>query len=154
MLYYLFSAMVHNSCVKIKRWCTKLVADYPLVEVHFIRTTENLSNFLTREGLPHGDLERFNVKDVQVSDFYDQLPKLTYTLAEWNAFVEQHPEYLTINRPDHLNIKAQVSAITYGLSNIEEMITPLKILQQRLTREEIIAGLDQCSPDFGKKILV
>jgi hypothetical protein len=53
--------------------------------------------------------------------------------------VENHPEYLTVNRPDHLNIRAQVSAITYGLSNIEEMITPLKILQQKLSREEIIS---------------
>jgi hypothetical protein len=53
--------------------------------------------------------------------------------------VENHPKYLTVNRPDHLNIRAQVSAITYGLSNIEEMITPLKILQQKLSREEIIS---------------
>ena len=139
VLFYLFTARVHNSCVKIKRWCVKLISDYPLVTLHFIRTTENLSDFLTREGLPAGDLERFNVKDAQICDFYDQLPKLTYTLEEWNAFVEQHPEYLTVNKPDHLNIKAQVSAIKFGLNNIEETITPLKILQQRLTREEIIA---------------
>jgi hypothetical protein len=39
-----------------------------------MRTAENLSDFLTREGLPHGDLERFNIKDTQLSDFYDQLP--------------------------------------------------------------------------------
>jgi hypothetical protein len=115
VLFYLFSARMHNSCVKIKRWCTKLIADYPLVDLHFMRTTENLS-----EGLPHEDFWRFKIKDAQVSDFYDQLNA--------HAFVENHSKYLTVNRPDHLNIRAQVSAITYGLSNIEEMITPLKIL--------------------------
>jgi hypothetical protein len=71
-------------------------------------------------------LERFNVKDAQVSNFYDQLPKLAYTLTEWNSFVENHPKYLTVNRPDHL--KVQGLASTYGLSNIEEIITPLKII--------------------------
>jgi hypothetical protein len=58
VLFYLFSARMHNSRVKIKRWCTKLIADYPLVDLHFMRITENLSDFLTREGLPHGDLEK------------------------------------------------------------------------------------------------
>jgi hypothetical protein len=53
--------------------------------------------------------------------------------------VVDHPEYLTVNRPDHLNMRAQVSVIMYGLSNIEEMIIPLKILRQKLSKEEIIS---------------
>ncbi len=61
VLYYLFSSKVHNSSVKIKRWCLKLLSDYPQVKLHFVRTSENLADFLTREGLPPGDLERFNL---------------------------------------------------------------------------------------------
>ena len=139
VLFYLFSARVHNSCVKIKRWCLKLLSDYPLVSLHFIRTTENLSDFLTREGLPAGDLERFNVKDARIEDFYDKLPKLSYTLAEWNNFVATHPEYLTVNKPDHLTIKATAAALSFGVSNLKEFIEPIDILRTKLSRSEIIA---------------
>jgi hypothetical protein len=64
-----------------------MISDYPLVTLHFVRTTENLADFLTREGLPPGDLGKFNIKDVHISDFYDQLPKNEFTLAEWITFV-------------------------------------------------------------------
>ncbi len=45
VLYYLFSSKVHNSSVKIKRWCLKLLSDYPQVKLHFVRTSENLADF-------------------------------------------------------------------------------------------------------------
>jgi hypothetical protein len=75
VLYYLFSAKVHNSSVKIKRWCLKLLSDYPQVTLHFVSTTNNLADFLTREGLPEGDLERFNLQDINIKDFYCDLPR-------------------------------------------------------------------------------
>ncbi len=82
VLYYLFSQSVHNSSVKIKRWCLKLASDYPLVSLQFVRTTANLADFLTREGLPPGDLEKFNIKNVHIRDFYEKLPKTNFTLPE------------------------------------------------------------------------
>ncbi len=138
VLYYLFSAKVGNSSVKIKRWCLKLLSDYPLVTLHFVRTTDNLADFLTREGLPSGDLEKFNLKDVQISDFYDELPKPEFTLAEWIEFVEKHPEYLTINRTDKPSEQSTIMAITSGLSNVKDVVTPLEILIERLQRSEIV----------------
>jgi len=75
VLYYLFSAKVHNSSVKIKRWCLKLLSDYPQVTLHFVSTTNNLADFLTREGLPEGDLERFNLQNINIKDFYCDLPR-------------------------------------------------------------------------------
>jgi hypothetical protein len=96
-LYYLFSPRIAQSSVKVKKWCYKLIGDYPDVTLHFVRTTENLADFLTREGLPPGDIEKFNIKDVQVADFHEKLPKHDFTLAEWAKFVEDNPQYLTIN---------------------------------------------------------
>jgi hypothetical protein len=42
-----------------------------------------LADFLTREGLLPGDFEKFNLKDLTIDDFYDQLPKTNFTLMEW-----------------------------------------------------------------------
>ncbi|MEY3826654.1 MAG: hypothetical protein RLZZ148_1471, partial [Cyanobacteriota bacterium] len=38
VLYYLFSSKVGDSSVKIRRWCLKLISDYPTVVLHFIKT--------------------------------------------------------------------------------------------------------------------
>ena len=96
VLFYLFSSKIHNSSVKIRRWCLKLVSDYPNVTLHFVKSGQNLADFLTRAGLPEGDLPKFNIKNVQVVDFFDELPKPNFTLAEWVNFVNTHPHYLTV----------------------------------------------------------
>lgn len=125
VLFYLFSAKINNSSVKIKRWVLKLISDYPLVTLHFVRTSENLADFLTREGMLPGDSEKFQLKDIVIKDFYHELPKYDFTLKEWSNFVEAHPEYLMIN-----NVKAVVLSLTRGISNLKESITPLQILQK------------------------
>jgi transposase InsO family protein len=140
VLFYLFSSRVHNSSVKIKRWCLKLISDYPLVNLHFVRTTSNLADFLTREGLPEGDLERFNLEAVQITDFHDKLPQQTFTLEEWINFVEYNPHYLTINNKEHLEGNPVVMAIQRGIENIKSVTTPLEILKERLSRESLIAA--------------
>jgi hypothetical protein len=66
VLFYLFSSTVHNSSVKIKRWCLKIIYDFPYVVLRFVRTTENLADFLTRQGMPAGDLGRVNIKEISV----------------------------------------------------------------------------------------
>ena len=153
VLYYLFSSKVGNSSVKIKRWCLKLLSDYPLVTLHFVRTTDNLADFLTREGLPAGDLEKFNLKDVSISDFYDDLPKCEFTLAEWITFVEEHPEYLTINRADTPSEQSAIMAITTGLNNIKDIVAPLDILKERLQRSEIVQGQKKEFPELYEQCL-
>ena len=73
VLYYLFSPRICNSVVKIKRWALKLISDYPNVNLCFIRTTENLADFLTREySMLPGDKERFVGANVKISDFSHQ----------------------------------------------------------------------------------
>ena len=75
VLFYLFSQRVGDSSTKIRQWVLKLLSDYPMVTLHFIRTTANLADYLTRQGLPTGDLEKFNIKQLDIVDFYDKLPK-------------------------------------------------------------------------------
>ncbi len=105
VLYYLFSSRVSDSSVKIRRWCLKLISDYPQVSLHFVKTTENLADFLTREGLPPGDLVKFSLKDIVIKDFFSKLPQLDFTLLEWSQFVDDNPQYLTVtNQPPAVKI--------------------------------------------------
>jgi hypothetical protein len=78
------------------------------------------------------------LKNVQIDDFYDKLPKHNFTLDEWIEFVDAHPEYLSVNQKDHLPIKAVVNAIERCIDNITGFTTPLMILQERLSRAEFV----------------
>ncbi|RPH76275.1 MAG: hypothetical protein EHM77_09395, partial [Planctomycetaceae bacterium] len=131
--YYLFSPAVQNSSVKTKRWCLKLISDYPNIRLRHVKTSENLADFLTREGLPPGDLEKFNIKNIQIADFHDKLPQETFTFTEWMNFVENNPQYLTVN-----DSKAVTLSIERGLSNVQDVLQPIDILRKRLERSEII----------------
>jgi hypothetical protein len=138
VLFYLLSSTVHNSSVKIKRWCLKIIYDFPYVVLRFVRTTENLADFLTRQGMPAGDLGRVNIKEITVRDLGMKLPKETFTLTEWVDFVDAHPEYLTINTPKHLTPKAVIMALERGIDNLTEFTTPLMILRDKLSRENFV----------------
>jgi hypothetical protein len=140
----------------------KLISDYPSVSLHFVRTTANLADYLTRQGLPEGDLEKLNLKSVNVLDFYDELPKKEFTLIEWVKFCADHPEYLTVNTHS-VNLITQsfekvVDYITEshkldfpdpdppevyysstGIKNISDLKEPVEILKERLSRPNIIA---------------
>jgi hypothetical protein len=148
VLFYLFNAKIGNSSVKIKRWCLKLISDYPLVTLHFVRTSENLADFLTREGMVPGDAEKFNLKDIEIKDFYSELPKSEFTLQEWSCFVNQHPEYLTIATP-----KAVTLALNRGIENLKAMVTPFQILQTKISREAIVTEQKRQYADIYGKCL-
>jgi len=47
VLYYLFNTKITDSSVKMKRWCLKLLSDYPNIELHFVNSKDNLADFLT-----------------------------------------------------------------------------------------------------------
>ena len=141
----------------------KLLSDYPMVTLHFIRTTANLADYLTRQGLPTGDLEKFNIKQLDIVDFYDKLPKHEFTLQEWVKYCADHPEYLTINNPtvNYTEISNTLdTAIDYisenfhpdevkdhtvmysnaGINNLLDLTEPLEILKEKLSRANIISG--------------
>jgi RNase H-like domain found in reverse transcriptase/Integrase zinc binding domain len=135
VLYYLFNQKVGDSSTKIRRWVLKLLSDYPLITLHFIRTTENLADYLTRQGLPKGDLEKLSLKNIEIQDFYDKLPQETFTLTEWVRFCADNPQYLTVNQP---NVNMITMTINQGIQNITDLTNPVNILKERLSRENII----------------
>jgi hypothetical protein len=112
-----------------------LISDYPLITLHFIRTNENLADYLTRQGLPKGDLEKLNLKNLKVKDFYDKLPKEEFTLTEWAQFCQENPHYLSINTH---TINLISSTLTKGINNLESYTIPIETLKERLSRENII----------------
>ena len=136
-LYHLFNGKVMNTCAKTKRWCVKLYTDHNNVKVKFVKTSDNLADFLTREGLPRGDLEKFALKTVEIIDFFDKLPKDEFTLSEWAQYCHDHPEFLTINRKEEKIskvdknkkeaklVKKLVMSIKQGIDNIKDIVTPL-----------------------------
>ncbi len=134
--FYLFCTKVHNTSAKIRRWCIKMNHDFSNVRLQFVRTTENLADFLTRQGMKSGDLAKLNLKNVVIDDFYDNLPKDNFSLAKWVEFVDAHPEYLTTNQPGQPPLKAIVNAI--GIDNLTAFTTPLMVLQERLSRAEFV----------------
>ena len=82
-----------------------------------------------------------------IEDFYEHLPKTNFTLIEWINFVENHPEYLTINsqlpidKPkEQEKINAITLAISRGLENVQDALSPLEILKEKLSRANIIAA--------------
>jgi hypothetical protein len=133
VLYYLFHQRVGDSSVKIRRWVLKLISDYPLVELHFVKTTANLADYLTRQGLPRGDMGRIGLKELSLPNIHDKLPKYTFTLAEWDKFVQENPQYITV-----AEINPVTLSLFHGLSNIEDLTNPIGILQNRLERSKII----------------
>jgi hypothetical protein len=161
VLYYLFNQRVGDSSTKIRRWVLKLLSDYPLVTLHFICTTANLADYLTRQGLQAGDLEKLNLKSIQIDDFYDQLPKKEFTLTEWVKFCADNPQYLTSNHNtvnlitqtldesiNQILVSQQIDykepALSFysdtGINNILDLKEPINILKNRLSRANKIAA--------------
>jgi hypothetical protein len=136
VLYYLFNQTIGDSSVKIKRWALKIISDYPNLKLEFIKTHNNLADYLTRQGLREGDKVRFNLKDVEISStLYDNLPKDNYTLAEWVDFCNKNPQYLQIEQ-SHCNLITCV--LNRGLENLKEAFSPLEILKEKLTPDQFL----------------
>jgi hypothetical protein len=85
--------------------------------------SNNLADFLIREGLLPGDCEKFNLKDITIANFHHDLPKLEFTLSECLYYVDSHPEYLLVNAPNPQAVKTLALQITAGLDNVKAVVT-------------------------------
>jgi hypothetical protein len=112
-----------------------------------------LADYLTRQGLPKGDLEKLDLKNVQISDFYHMLPKEEFTLAEWAQFCADNPQYLTINSVETPSIHAVSFSLDQGIKNLNDQIDPLIILKERLSRDNLIENQQKEFPEIIKQCL-
>ncbi len=97
VLYYLFHQRIGDSSIKIRRWVLKIICDFPFLMLHFISTHNNLADYLSRQGMLKGDLQKLCLKDVKIEEFVDKLPKLDFSLQEWTEYCTANPQYLTIS---------------------------------------------------------
>jgi hypothetical protein len=75
------------------------------------------------------------LKNIEIVDFYDKLPKEEFTLAEWAQFCIENPQYLTINS---FQVNMLTSTLTKGINNIQNYTVPIETLKSRLDRINII----------------
>ena len=113
----------------------KLLSEYPLISLHFYSRNKKLADYLTRQVLPKGDLEKLSLKNVSVQDFYEKLPKQEFTLTEWAQFCADNPQYLTVNNP---SVNYITMSLTKGIDNIKRLSDPIDVLKDRLSRANII----------------
>ena len=137
VLYYMFNKRIGDSSVKIRRWVLKLIGDYPLLTLHFVRTGHNLADYLSRQGMPKGDLEKLNLKNIKIEDFFDKLPDKDFTLKEWENFCTANPQYLTVNNSP--TIYQITKSINKGIDNLKEVSSPIEILKEKFSRAKLIS---------------
>ena len=138
VLYYIFNPKVSNSSLKIKRWSLKLVSDYPQVSLYFVKGTENLADFLTREySVLEGDTEKICRKVKTVHDVYEYLPEKEMNFAEFKQWTEENPEFIEFEQ-NKKEVKGTVLAISKGLENIKSLTDPLIVLRELLSRENFV----------------
>ena len=135
-LYFMFNKRVHDANVKINRWCLQIRNNFPTLRIQFIRTKENLADFLTRAGkIPIAEIKKLNLSKVDVEDFEYKLPKNNFTLQEWIQWVNDNPQYLKTT-PKEINNTAEV--LSASIKNLNDFFHPLIYIKEKLSRENIM----------------
>jgi len=133
VLYYLFHSRINESSLKIKRWGLKLLSDHSNVKLHFVKSSDNLADYLTRQGMRLGDKDRFIMTNSKISDFYDHMGQCDFTLDQWAKYVEKNPHFLKEE-----STRVVCASLRTGLENVEHFISPLEILQEKISRLRIL----------------
>ena len=97
-LFYLFNHEVQLSSEKVTRWGNKIFSQFPQLKVTFCKSAENLADIFTRV---------FNAKPPQMKmtsverlatciddKLMEDVNLKTFTLSEWQKFVDENPGYL------------------------------------------------------------
>ena len=94
-LFYLFSESMLESSVKLSRWKKKLILDYRNLEFGFVKSEDNLADFLSRRY----EIERPILRRLQLPRFVKPglehiMDKEVYTVDEWSTFVNNNQDFL------------------------------------------------------------
>ena len=135
-LFLLFSNPVSKSISKLSRWGLKLHLTYPQLRFRFIRSRDNLSDFLTRNyNAKKLDLKRLQIKNFEVSNLDNYIdPQKEFSLNEWKDFVDQHQHLLTYQEP----VQAMtVQSISKAVKNIHKLLEPTDALKDKMSHQSI-----------------
>ena len=110
-LFLLYSNPVTKSSSKLCRWGAKLATDWSNLSLRFIKTGQNLADFLTRDlNIQHTDFQRLPLDGYRVPDLLKHIDEnKEYTIAEWKCFVEQNQHLLEYDQTDKKNSFSKVS---------------------------------------------
>ena len=139
-LYFLFSKPIAESSVKLIRWQWKLKDEYPHIKFIFVETKNQIADFLSRFGyVEEKDKKHLKIKpeDFSILDFSTNLPKSDFTITEWIEWVASNPQYASLQPEETVKFEESVVNEIYS-DQIENYLTPFKILQERLSRQNFI----------------
>ena len=140
-LYMLFNKHVHASSVKLYRWSMKLSVDYPNLKLQYIRSDQNLADFLSKKfhALP-GDLPRLALTKITVDDIDKYLPQdKVFSISEWQEWCRENPDYIKELTDNNSHAKTLLTASLQTVTrNLEKHIKPLAVLEERLSHENIL----------------
>ena len=159
-LYYLFHPTMVETSAKIYRWHKKVIDDYPQLVFGFVRSKDNISDFLTR----NFEIEKPCVRRLGLPRFINgedldlAIPKDKFEPLEWERFVRANPQFLDeITTPDeridnnfkvnvipsqrliNRKVVSSIVKVERNLRNVEtKLLTPLEILRDNLSYENMV----------------
>lgn len=125
------------------RWSLKIKTDYPLIRFHLVKSADNLADFLTRNNyFDNKGVQRLNLKNVNILPLDPVLDKSTFSVDEWQDFVNSHPEFLLDCTHENIPLlkenQVHVHAITDSTQLILKILNPLEILKDKFSLANII----------------
>ena len=159
-LYYLFHESMLESSVKIHRWHRKVIDDYPQLVFGFVKSGDNIADFLTR----NYHIEKPVMRRLQLPRFVNAeklergISQDKYSIQEWREFVAKNPDILETIQPLEERIEnlykinvlpsKRLSALkaTVNLNTLQgrlkytnkNYLTPIECLREILTLENIV----------------
>ena len=148
-LYLLYSRTVAASSTKICRYSFKLLVDYKNVTLRFVKSDANIADFLSKHFLISNpmDTERIDIKRFHIAPMND-VPDRIFTLQEWQEYVDNHPEYLSIldnstfTPPVLPQLQLNMSTVKYLDQAKSLHLDPIFELDKRLSYEKMIMHQD------------
>ena len=135
-LYYLFSGSVLANSQKLSRWNYKLMEEHPNLKLRFIKSEDNIADFLSRDYQVAEPLPKINMPRYVSSTLTEILPDKIFSLAEWKEFVDTHPDYLITSPPVERTLSVKI--MNAEQKAIKQVLTPIETLKTRISTEEII----------------
>ena len=125
-LFYLFSNCVLDNSTKLSRWNYSIFEEYPNIKLRFIKSEDNIADFMTRNFSLQKPLPKIPLPKYVSSELADNIPDKTFSLDEWKDFVNQNQQYL-------LDLKKENTAAVNVLKSQNDMVklilNPLETLQ-------------------------
>ena len=134
-LYYLFSESMLESSYKLSRWKGKLIQDYSNMEFGFVKSQDNLADFLSRRY----EIEKPVIRRLQLPRYVKEgleyiMDKEVYTMQEWAEFVNDNPSYLVEKQNNESTIENHYKIRLLSRAQLAERHKSVNVLGGRMGR--------------------